>query len=901
MSAGETSRSLHKKRIPLSMYKSIVFIISIIISCGSLELSSQANSAKLVWDEIGEMPPANGQATQPGVAGAFMGISNGALIIAGGANFPLDPPWQGGPKVYHDQIYVLDGINSQDQQWVQSSKLNSPVAYGLSIGFDNELICIGGSDGNADLAEVYSLRWDHRQKKILTKELPKLPFALANASGGAINNTIYIAGTDNVNASKHFLSIDISQPAGGWKRLEPWPGVERSYAMGAVQSNGDYPCFYLFKGRRKTSGGKSEFLSDGLEYDPRLDAWRTLQDKQGPKQLPLGLSAGTVVPYGANHILLFGGDNGAVFSQLESLENKIQAETDPNKRQKFLDEKTLKMKSHPGFSKDIWAFHTITESWTKLGELPSGSQVTTTAIIEDDNILIPSGEIAPGVRTPKIIQGNISHKANFGILNYCILFVYLLSLVWLGYHFSKKQLTTHDYFKGGSRIPAWAAGLSIFGTQLSAITFMTIPAKTFATDWLYFFLMMTIVMISPFVVKFFLPFYRRYNLTTAYEYLEHRFDLVTRWLGSIMYILLQFGRLAIVLLLPSLALSVVTGIEVHWCILTMGILSILYTVLGGIEAVIWTDVIQVFVLLGGALIALIILYLDLGIETITHEIGVYDKLKILDTNLSFNSPTLWVVLLGGFASNLIQYGSDQTVVQRYLTTKSEKDAAKSIYLGAWMTLPSALIFFTLGSLLFVFYKSNPEALSIHLEKTDTIFPWYIVNELPDGLSGLLIAAIFAASMSSLDSSMNSVSTVVVTDFIKRLSSTLGDKLYLRYARIITFIVGIIGTAIALIMASWGISSLWDQFNMILGLFVGGLGGIFILGIFTTRANGLGAIVGLVGSGIIQFFIKSQTDIHLLLYAFTGALSSFLIGYLVSLLSTKPTKEKLEWTYYFVPK
>jgi SSS family transporter len=470
-------------------------------------------------------------------------------------------------------------------------------------------------------------------------------------------------------------------------------------------------------------------------------------------------------------------------------------------------------------------------------------------------------------------------------------------LVGIGFIFSKNQHSTDDFFKGGNRIPWWAAGLSIFGTQLSAITFMAIPAKTFATDWLYFFLMMTIIMVAPFIIRFFLPFYRRFNLTTAYEYLELRFNLMTRLLGSLMYIFLQLGRLGIVLLLPSLALSVVTGIDVDVCILTMGVLSILYTVLGGIEAVIWTDVVQVIVLLGGALISLLLLYFSLDNGDISNYVQEFDKTRVFDFELSFSNPTLWVVLIGGLAANLVQYGSDQTVIQRYLTTKDEKSAAKSIMTGAWLTVPATLIFFSLGTLLFVYYKTNPELLNPVLEKTDAIFPWYIVNSLPQGVSGLLIAAVFAASMSSLDSSMNSVATVITTDFFRRLRPLSNESAYLKTARITTIIIGIIGTGFALLMASWGISSLWDQFNMIVGLFAGGLGGIFVLGIFSKRANGSGALIGLLLSGVLQYLIKDFTSVHLLLYAFTGMFSSILFGYLASLLFGATDEEKVKYTYF----
>ena len=507
-----------------------------------------------------------------------------------------------------------------------------------------------------------------------------------------------------------------------------------------------------------------------------------------------------------------------------------------------------------------------------------------------------SGEISPCIRTDAIQVLTIEQQREFGYLNYWILGLYLAMLVGIGIRFSRKQHSTADFFKGGQRIPSWAAGLSIFGTQLSAITFMAIPAKTFATDWLYFFLMMTIIMVAPLVIRYFLPFYRRFNLTTAYEYLELRFNRWTRWTGSLMYIFLQLGRLGIVLLLPSLALSVVTGIDVELCILSMGLLSILYTVLGGIEAVIWTDVLQVIVLLGGALLSLFILYFHMDMETIQTTISDFDKTKIFDFNWSFSEPTFWVVIIGGLATNLISYGSDQTVIQRYLTTADEQSAAKSIRIGAWMALPSSLIFFTLGTLLFVYYHAEPELLNPTLEKTDAVFPWFIIRSLPQGISGLLIAAIFAASMSSLDSSMNSVSTVLTTDFYRLYKADKSEAFYLRLAKIFTVIIGVVGTGLALMMATWGISSLWDQFNLIVGLFAGGLGGVFLLGIFNPKANASGALLGLLLSGLLQYYIKEFTSTHLLLYAFTGLSTSFILGSLLSLGFKQNSSTAIKYTY-----
>ena len=478
----------------------------------------------------------------------------------------------------------------------------------------------------------------------------------------------------------------------------------------------------------------------------------------------------------------------------------------------------------------------------------------------------------------------------FGWLNYTVVGIYLTLLVALGLYFSRRENTTDDYFLAGRRIPWWAAGLSIFGTQLSASTFMAIPAKTFATDWGYFMLNMTIIMVSPLIVFVFLPFYRRLNLTTAYQYLEKRFNLTTRLLGSLMFIGLQLGRVSIVLYLPAIALSLVTGIGVEWCIIVMGTLSILYTVLGGIEAVIWTDVVQVVVLLGGALFCLVYFGITTegGYTQILDVARANDKFHPFNFSFDLTQPTFWVVVLGGIGANIVSYGSSQAVVQRYLTTRDEKDAARGIWTDASLTLPATLIFFGIGTALYVFYYQRiPQAV---LDTPDAVFPYFITTQLPPGVAGLLIAGIFAAAMSSLDSSMNSVATVVTTDFYQRLNPTASDRSGMRVAQWSTATIGVIGTGMALLLAGWNIESLWDQLNTFIGLFAGGLAGIFLLGMFTRRANGPGAVAGILVSAVVQWAVATFTDLHLLLYASTGLTSAFLVGYLVSRVLPAPEKD-----------
>ncbi len=473
-------------------------------------------------------------------------------------------------------------------------------------------------------------------------------------------------------------------------------------------------------------------------------------------------------------------------------------------------------------------------------------------------------------------------------MNYLILFLYLLISLAIGIYFSRKQKSTEDFFVGGGRVPWWASGLSVFGTLLSAITFMAIPAKSFISDWSYFFLNIAAIVITPVIALIFIPYFNKLKVSTAYEFLETRFNYLARAIGSLSFILFQLGRIGIVLLLPSLAISIVTGISVETSILIMGVICIAYTTFGGIEAVIWTDVLQVFVLLGGSIIALawILLHTEMPMADMVDYAREMHKFNVLNLEFNLSDTSFWVVFVGGLASAMVTQGTDQTIVQRYLTSKNVKDAQKTLYTNAVLTLPATFIFFGIGTLLFIFYTEMPDRLSPVISNNDSIFPWYIVHELPVGVSGLLIAGIFSAAMSSISSSLNSVSTAFSNDFYKRLKPSVQDISLLRAARIVTIITGVSGILLALWMANSNIKSLWDEFYRFLGLFTGGLGGMFLLGLITKKANSKGTLIGLVLSAILIWYISTYTSIHILLYALLGVISCFIFGYFFSILFRK---------------
>jgi len=861
-------------------------------------------------NKIWELPPSFLQVQNPGVAGVFSGIADGKLIVAGGANFPDKKPWEGGVKNFSDKIYILN-LNDKGLSVADNiPDLPEPVAYGASVPLPEGVLCIGGNNREGCSARVFLLGFDKSSGDLTLKDFPDLPVPLSYFSAVLLKNCIYVIGgsssPDGADTGNYFFKLDLSKKATAgfvWEKLPDYPGIARIYSVAAVQSDGVQDCIFLFSGRNYQKEKGVSVFNDGMAYNPLTQKWKAI-DSPGPAGFTV--MAGTALPVGSNSIVFFGGAPGELLLQEQELRKKLsEAIVSRDTAQIHQKQSALVgyFTGHPGFSKDILLYNTITNTLTPAGKFDFPCPVTTNAVPYKNGAIITSGETKPGVRTPDIFQIKFNEKQySFGWLNSFVLFLYFFVLVIIGYVVSKKQKNTDDYFKGGGRIPWWAAGISLFGTALSAITFMAIPAKTYAADWSYFLFNMSIFLVAPLVIFLFIPFYRNLNVTTAYEYLEKRFNLVARLVGSISFILFQIGRMGVILLLPSLALNVVTGMDVFLCIVLMGIVSLVYTMMGGIEAVIWTDVLQVIVLLAGAIIALGLMVgsIDGGVGAVFQTAAENKKFNLINLQMTLREPSVWVMLIGGMFTQLTTYGTDQTMVQRYLTTKTEKEARRGVWTNAWMTVPASILFFAIGTTLFVFYRQYPALSNPALENIDSIFPWYIVSQLPNGLSGLLIAGIFAAAMSSLSSSMNSISAAYSSDIHFRFFPD-SATLHLKTARRATLVAGLAGTLFAVFMATWNIQSLWDEFNRLLGLIIGGLGGLFLLGILTRKANGAGAVIGIIASILVQILVSRYQAVHLLLYTASGVISCFVFGWLGSLCLPNFKKPISGLTIYSVEK
>ena len=808
-----------------------------------------------------------------GVAGPFAGVHKDVLIVGGGANFP-EPIWDDDTKKqWLNKIYVL--TEPKASNWIEAGSLPRPVAYGAAVSTKFGILCMGGNDAENVFRSVYLIRWNKSEQKVTLLKMADLPKPCAFGSATLVGNQVFLAGGLSgqklESAMKNFWRLDLpedekasdSKLAGlKWNVLDNFAGPARAFNITVAQHNGFNNAIHVISGRRQ-NGDEVEFLKDNWVYDLKSKKWRQRKD------VPQCVMAGAGIAVGQSHIFVSGGADGKNFHKSAELKN-----------------------DHPGFPKEAWQYHTITNTWVSAGETPA-NHVTTIAVKWKGKIIIPSGEIRPRVRSPKVWQIEVSSKQlGFGIINYSVLGIYLAGIVGIGIWFARRNRNTDQYFRGGKSIPWWAAGCSIFATMLSSLTYTGVPSKAFAQDWVYAignFMIPVVAFVAVFVA---LPFFRQIDATSAYEYLEKRFNRGVRLFGSASFTVFHIFRMAVVMSLTALALAVATPLTPVQSVLLMGALSILYCTMGGIEAVIWTDTIQTFVLLGGALVAVFILINGIdggwsGFMSAGSEAGKFNfaNLHLDPTDAQI---ALWVIVVGGIGQNISSYTSDQAVVQRYMTTADQKLAARSIWTNAILTIPATFIFFGIGTALFVFYQNHPERLD-PTANTDQVFPAFIAYEMPVGLAGLLVAGIFAAAQSTVSTSMNSTATTIVTDFLKPFNLLKNDQQYLVAAWTFTVLIGLAGTGFALLFVSPDIKSLFDQFIKVIGLFMGVLGGLFVLGVMTRRANGVGALVGAFVGAFSMFYLWKETKINGYLYTVSGITICFLVGYAVSLVAGKPPK------------
>ena len=357
-------------------------------------------------------------------------------------------------------------------------------------------------------------------------------------------------------------------------------------------------------------------------------------------------------------------------------------------------------------------------------------------------------------------------------IDYLIVAISILLAIGMGAYFAHRQKDTSTYFAGGGKIPAWAVGMSIFATLISSVTFLAYPGAAYADNWILLVqgLMVPIVLLA--LVGVIVPLFRKVIRLSTYEYFERRFGLFARLYSSVAFTLGHFSKSGTVFFLVSMALATFLQIDINGIVVVLGITIIVLTLLGGMEAIVWMDVVQGTLLIGGGIIcAVLLLFLPEGGPAETFRIASeYNKIGFGPYDWDLTQLTFLVMVLNGIFYALQKYGTDQTIVQRYLTAKSDREAKKAAYIGVLMSVPIWALFMFIGTALFAYYHSvGAPALPPDI-KADEVFPYFISHELPVGIRGLIIAALAAAAISSLDADLNCISAIAVQDYYACVSA-----------------------------------------------------------------------------------------------------------------------------------
>lgn len=509
---------------------------------------------------------------------------------------------------------------------------------------------------------------------------------------------------------------------------------------------------------------------------------------------------------------------------------------------------------------------------------------------------------------------------NLPFIDLAVIAVYMLAMIGVGMYFSRRNKNSDQFTKASGKIPGWAIGLSIYATFLSSNTFLGVPGKAFGSNWNAFVFSISMPLAAWIASKYFVPFYRNTGEISAYTHLEKRFGPWARTYTVICFLLTQFARMGSIFFGIALSLQALTGFSMQSIMIVMGICIIIYTVLGGIEAVIWTEVAQGVIKTLGALLILFLVVKEIpgGFATVIDVAKADHKTSLGSLSPNFTESTFWVVLFYGFFINLNNFGMDQNYIQRYHTAQTSRQASKSIWLCVWIYVPASFLFFVIGTALYAFYQTQPglidpvklqvaaerlgasvtspevEQLAASLTSADygdKVLPFFMVNNIPTGLVGLIVSALLSAAMSTISSNMNASATVFTVDiYQKYFKPDITDKRKLYLLHVSTIAFGVIGLCTGLAMI--GSKSLLDIWWELSGIFAGGMLGLFLLGIISRQTKNAEALTAtIIGVIVILWMTFSnripdgyaflRNPLHKNMIIVVGTLSIFLSGLLLT--------------------
>lgn len=662
--------------------------------------------------------------------------------------------------------------------------------------------------------------------------LPALPTSLATARAAVKGSHIWVAGIDD-HGSARFYELDTGGERREWITHDSWAGPG-----GAVTS------------AVEQTGAVLITVRAGAGPD------RLLQWKAGEGWKDRGIAPGVLIP-----------GTGSAIGQAHVL--------------------------YLTAASSLVAYHTITGSWATLKDSAHASDVTVATHWRNGIVWLHTSNDGAQRLISAQIQAN---KLLLKPLDWIMIIVYLVSMIGMGLYFymREKRNSTSDFFVGGRSIPFWAAGVSLYAANTSSISYIAIPAKAFETNWQYLTNNLVAVLGLMFVAVWIVPLLRRLNLMSVFAYLETRFHPLIRTLASALCILVQIGsRMSVILFLPSLAIATITGIDVAWSILIMGVFTMIYTALGGMKAVVWTDFVQLIVKMGGIVfaIAFIAIMMKGGVGEMVQIAAAENKTRLFDFSFDLTKATVWGFVFLVLFDVVLTFPKDQVLMQRVLSTESAREAGRSVWTFAAIMIPGGFMFYMVGTSLYAFYKTHPERLN-PLLPIDSIFPLFIAAELPMGVRGLIIAGILAAAMATLSGIMNSVATLASVDFYEKWVRNPDPKVSVRFAEWMTIVTGVIGMGLALILSRYDIHSLFDVSIELAGLLGGGFAGAYTLGMFTRRANWQGVAIGIAVAIVLTTIAWSMKLVHPYFYLAISILLCIGVGYVASLFFPPPAVQSL---------
>lgn len=786
-------------------------------------------------------------------AGLAVWATSDRVIVLGG----LDLQGQ-----VSSRVDILEPSEAGSHSLTAIGKLKAGRAWSAFVGTGESCLLIGGTDGVNVLRSVLHLTLENGE--LVETELPELPVGLAMAGASLLGNDVFVVGGTKKwhtwEASDRVFRLSLDRIDQGWIEIEPLPGGS-VVDPAVVTQFGEIHVLGGWRNSVGTDGAVAKrwvSVADawGFRVAPidgtSRKGWRKLAD------IPVSLAGAVALGSGQSHVLLIGGVTGEAGSGLTGSE--------------------------------VFAFHNLTDTWVKIGATLAAAG-TAEGVKTAEEYLILSPNADGGTTVHQFILDR--YEIGLGDLDYLVVFIYFLGLAGIGWYFARKQDSSEEYSLGGRDVRWWAAGISMFATAASSISFMALPAIAFASNMVFLIPTLIVVPFFFFIHGWIIyPLLRRLTLTSTYEYLEMRFNLSLRLLASFQCISFQIaGRMSVVLLLPSLAISATTGLDVITSVVIMGILTTIYTTLGGFEAVVWTDVTQGLLMMCGMLlmIGMAIGGLPGGVDeffSIGREFNKFD-FAIFDFNLA--APIIYIFIIQVVFQQISSIG-EQPVVQRVFATP-ERDMKKLAGMSQLCGWVIALISSFTGLAIFAFFRSRPDLLDPTMTN-DQVVPLFIIQRLPVGVAGLIIAALFAASMSTLSSSMNSVATLINRDFVSLIRPDMTDHHQLLLMKWMSLATGLVGTGIAVYMASLEITSMFEIWSQISALLGGGFIGMYILGMFTRRANSFGVITGALVSVVVTFATKQYGDFHYIFLTPVAIGTCLIVGYIASVLTPQFGKSNL---------